>query len=287
MSMTLTLHFEGWIQVRLATDPDPADEPRGVSGWTFALAGEPDLDRVIRLQNPVAPRSHGPLVGVFVRSVRAGRSGQEGGEDVPGHALVGAAVDLLDAPKFEGRNGIVAEDAQEFVHPFHLRVLQAPFVLERRNVLAVDDQGREQPLYQVDPALFRRYQPVDLGNSDDVVQATGVADAGEMRRQRAALVARDLEQARRAGDATLVAALEKRHEELAIENTIRDGLMRFRLIYGFDLNGPARVVDEVGVLGAAVDPVGPWPIAFWIGGWDADALCAYLRGTLTFPLAGA
>ena len=46
--------FTGWVQVRLATNPDPTDEPRGVSGYTFALPGEPDLDRVLRTCDPVA-----------------------------------------------------------------------------------------------------------------------------------------------------------------------------------------------------------------------------------------
>ena len=46
----IEIHFEGWFECRLATDPDPTDEPRGVSGWTYALAGEPDLDRIIRTQ---------------------------------------------------------------------------------------------------------------------------------------------------------------------------------------------------------------------------------------------
>ena len=33
----LYLHFEGYFQCRLATDPDPTREPRGVSGYTYAL----------------------------------------------------------------------------------------------------------------------------------------------------------------------------------------------------------------------------------------------------------
>ena len=47
---TLRIHFEGGFQCRLATDPDPTRESRGVSGYTYALAGESDLDQVICLQ---------------------------------------------------------------------------------------------------------------------------------------------------------------------------------------------------------------------------------------------
>lgn len=35
---------------RLATDPDPTDDPYGTSGYTMALAKEPVLDQKIRLQ---------------------------------------------------------------------------------------------------------------------------------------------------------------------------------------------------------------------------------------------
>lgn len=44
----MSVDFSGWYQVRLATGGDPYNDPRGVSGWQFALAGEPDMDRVLR-----------------------------------------------------------------------------------------------------------------------------------------------------------------------------------------------------------------------------------------------
>ena len=52
----MDIDFEGWWQCRFATDPDPSDDPRGVSGPTFTTAGEPAFDRVIRFQSPVSPR---------------------------------------------------------------------------------------------------------------------------------------------------------------------------------------------------------------------------------------
>ena len=54
----LYLHFEGYFQCRLATDPDPTREPRGVSGYTYALAGEDDLDQVIYLQGEQIPTNN-------------------------------------------------------------------------------------------------------------------------------------------------------------------------------------------------------------------------------------
>ncbi len=46
----LTAYFQGYFMCRMATDPDPTDEKRGMSGYTMALSGENNLDQVIRLQ---------------------------------------------------------------------------------------------------------------------------------------------------------------------------------------------------------------------------------------------
>ena len=46
----LTIGFEGYFMCRLATDPDPTNETRGMSGYTMALSTEQALDYVIRLQ---------------------------------------------------------------------------------------------------------------------------------------------------------------------------------------------------------------------------------------------
>src|SRR5689334_8084955 len=115
--MTLWLRFEGWFQCRLATDPDPTDEPRGVSGYLRAVAGEPDLDRVIRLQPKGAvSRTHCPPIGVRVTRV----FGLE--HNTTTHPLIGGKVDFLDSPKFEGRNHAAAQDGFEAVVPLHVRI---------------------------------------------------------------------------------------------------------------------------------------------------------------------
>jgi hypothetical protein len=273
----LTLTFEGWFQCRLATDPDPSDEPRGVSGWTFAVAGEEDLDRVIRLQEPVSTRSHGPEVGVVVRTVTVDE------RHIPDHPLVGGQVELLDAPTFEGRNGIVAEDAAESINPFHLRITGGGVTLRRKDIL--DPQNPERKIHEVDPSVLKRRQPVEgeAAERAEIADATGIMDYVGYRREREKQLEADLEGA---DEPLLQAALRKRIADLkeSLEKRdIRVGILGASLIYRFAIRGPTEVVGDRGVLGGVVGTSPPWPIQFWLGGWDADALCGYMRGRMQVP----
>ncbi|HEV2999218.1 MAG TPA: hypothetical protein VGW75_00660 [Solirubrobacteraceae bacterium] len=261
----LWLHFAGWFQCRLATDPDPSDEPRGVSGYAHAAAGEPDLDRVVRLQPAGAvQRSHTPPVGVSVRAVAVN------GRPVDGHPLVGARVDLLDSPTFEGRNGIVAEAGSEPIVPFVLEVARDGVRLERRHD---DDERfpfRELHASGIQPGLSA------------VADATGIYDLAETWRERSALVRRDLEAST---DTVERAALRKRLSVMA-----NPGLARFfgvRMLYAFSLRGRAVVEDPDDRLPERVDPQQPWPVDFWLGGWDTDAFQGFMRGAVGLPLRGA
>ena len=49
-------------------------------------------------------------------------------------------------------------------------------------------------------------------------------------------------------------------------------------------SGPGRATDDAQVFGDRVDADSDWPIDFWVGGWDADAFCMYMRGRLSLPL---
>ena len=265
----IVIGFEGWFQCRLATDLDPADEPRGISGWTFAVAGEPDLDRIIRLQDPVAPRAHAPTVGVTVRSVLVS------GEPAPNSPLMGARVELLDGPKFEGRNGIVAEDTLEFIHPFHIRILGQDIRLSRRDVLDVDDEGNE--VNDLDAPGVQRRQPTGRVSPAEVASATGVDDFVAYLRARLERLTADLQLA---SDETERVALETRIAELGTQPVP----FVANLAYAFDVRGPAHVSGNTERFGGEIEIERPWPIEFWVGGWDADALTGYMRGTLQIPV---
>lgn len=176
----LELHFEGWFQCRLARDPDPSDEKRGISGASFATVYEPDLDRIIRLNDPVASRdrflgsdNQVPQVGVSVKAVYI--SGQK--SDV--HPLLGARVDFLDNPAFQGLNGVLQSTGCEPIDPFHIRVSGNNIVLKKKDLWDPDRPGLTMYDLPLDSPLLPRRQPQwsEMGVLD-VRSATRIFDAG-------------------------------------------------------------------------------------------------------------
>lgn len=275
----LFIEFEGWFQCRLATDPDPTDEPRGASGFTFALAGEPDLDRAIRFHHPVAPRSHGPKVGVFVRAVLLD------GHPVPEHPLLGAPVHLLGEPKFESRNYVLRDSAQGAIVPFRLQLQGRGLTLEREDYLFPEDPTRK--LHEIPAAYHARRGSIVPLTVDllRIADATGIRDPLLFRRQRKQLLEADLRTTR---EPVAKAALEKRIAELSLSapSNLQVAALTVYTDYRFDIRGPVRLQDPEHRLGYEPDPQRGWPIAFWMGAWDSDALCGFVRGTLSIPRVG-
>ena len=266
----LQLGFGGWFQCRLATDPDPSDEPRGVSGATFACAGEPDLDRIIRLSDPCAKRVPGPEVGVVVHTVA--RDGRR-----ISHPLSGAAVEFLHEPKFDGRNRLLGRPGAEPIHPFALRVANGAAALQRRDPLDVDDRD----ILEADPLSLKRRsgRGIELGNEvvADITASTGIVDFLEVRERRAEALRAELE-----SHPAPVRELAVRRRLSALKS-----IERMRVSYEFAIGehggeGTAAPLDGL----AEIDLAAPWPIAFWMGAWDSDALCGYLSGTLGLPTRG-
>jgi len=276
----MDLRFEGWFQCRFATDPDPSDDPRGVSGPTFTVPGEPPFDRVIRLQDPVAPR-YPYTVGVNVRAVAID------GAAVADHPLVGAAVSLLGRPQFLQRNLITAQAAWVvIVDPFDLQISGGGVELRRK---ALWDVTRPNLTYddvflQADVVAPR--QNTVAVQSAEVAEATGLLDYAGVRAQRTL----DLEaMLARTSDPTEKLALEKRLQALAADRIMAGQqlaatqFMGMQASYEFPLNGRPHVIDPDGRLGGDVGRSQVWPLTFWFGGYDVDALCGYMRGTLSVP----
>jgi hypothetical protein len=279
----LSLRFEGWFQCRLATDPDPSDEPRGVSGSTFALPGEPHLDGVIRFHNPVAPRSHGPQVGVWVTEVKIGGMLQET------HPLRGAAVNLIGS-RFEERNGIIARRGEAVIHPFEIEVAASDVTLRRSDLW--DLRRPELTIDDVPPELLKRRQPQHTGrglfemNSAEVADATGIADFQRYFQERKRLLEYEYDVT---SDEVSRVAIRKRIADIDGGEWQRLFRLGFRVEYGFDINGRPEVHDTRELLNGTVLTstywLPQWPIRLWMGGFDSDALCAYIRGTLDIPFA--
>lgn len=296
--MKLLLEFEGYFQMRMATDPDPTDEKRGVSGYTFALAGEPDLDAKVHFQpdepgvwqREFGPKgTPGPRVGVTVR--RASIDGKAEPD------LEGAKVQFIDAQILE-HNGVLVRNDFFFIDPLHVRVYKdaSEVLLERLDW--VNPAQPSMPLWEATSAMLVRRQPRKfVSNSPEVAAATGLKDASNAtliadRDERRANLEKLLEET---SDDTQRAALVTRIEQLKIVTqwwNLTQGTWKSRPIdrraaqlallcegWDIDMNGEVRA-NAVGG-----DPTRTWPLRFWMGGWDGDALTSYVRGTWEIPLA--
>jgi hypothetical protein len=292
----LILDFEGYFQFRTSTDPDPTDEKRGVSGYTFALAGEPDLDSIMHFQpdeRGVCQRDFGPYggprVGVHVRRAR------RNGDDVP--ELHGAKIAFVDDARILELNGILIRNDFFVVHPLHVRLTLGDRVLLDR----VDDLDPDHPDLAVEKAtgaqLARRQPTAFTANSEEVAQATGLPNAANitlianrLRRCESLELLRD-----KTTDPVQRAALESRIEQLGIveqwwnlsQGTSIETRPIDRRAHQLALQASGWNVDMNGKVCANeldADDCYPWNIAFWMGGFDGDALVAYIKGTWTIPL---
>ena len=102
----IEIHFEGIFQNRLATDPDPFDNPRGDLGWTKSHRGEPDFDRIIRFNHPISHRSHVERVGVFITKVTI--NGQNLIDSLVGQMInLGSNTNFVGTPNIGGKEVLI------------------------------------------------------------------------------------------------------------------------------------------------------------------------------------
>jgi hypothetical protein len=297
----LYLSFEGYYQMRMATDPDPADELRGVSGYTFALAGEPDFDNLVHLQpdeDGVCERRFGygkndigPRVGVTVRQARCFDDKTLVYSNAPD--FLDARVSFVKAQLTE-RNGIIIRNDLFAIDPLRvqLRKKRGALVIDREDFL--DPNNTDLPITQATSEMLERRQPQGLtDNSVEVAKATGLPDASNdscinNRRIRQ----RNLEELlKRTRNPVERAALETRISQLNILRRWWDLSQGGKPIdrrahqltlqaYGWNVDINGTVLENK--IGA--DENQHWPLSFWMGGWDGDALCAYISGYLSIPL---
>lgn len=257
----IQLSFSGWFQCRLATDPDPTDEPRGVSGSTFALPGEPDLDRIIRTQPAgTTPRVPGPEIGVTVKAVAIDEA------KATQHALLGAPVTLLSDAVFEGRNGFASEDTEEPIFPFHIRI--------EANGIRLEREFRE-----LDTGEWRFQKSNGVERNVAAMRRAGIADPQAYVADRETALQKRLEQTT---DPHMRLQLQERLRHLNDEGFGPVPLF-VGLRYRYRLEGPwFKVRDANGSLGGTIDG-SPWLLNAWAGCWDGEALCGFMEGDLTLP----
>lgn len=304
----LVVEFAGYGLMRIATDPDPTDETRGVSGYTFAFGAEPDLDRVIRLQ-PEAKyiRSHAPdPMGVFVTGASR-RFAEPGKADQNLPLLVGAKMDWEDGPKLENRNLILTVAGLEPIVPFNLRIWNDEIDIYR--TVPIDPGDPTQRVYKASSANLARMAAYGMYPEPDTVRrATGLWDPYKRLLERIALLEKDkkaLEALPKSqANEDLLAVIDGRLAQLAIgrddpsNRRVANSVMVERFGFGMDGGKCAISGQQDKVLGGKLDaapygPAGPdgnptpsgWQISFWIGAWDADLLCAFFQGTLKAPYA--
>lgn len=261
----MKLSFSGWFQCRLATDPDPTDDPRGVSGSTFALPGEPDFDRIIRTRpEGTTPRVPGPEIGVAVNMVAI--------DEAPAthHPLMRAPVTLLSDPVFEGRNGFASEDTEEPIFPLH--------ILIEANGIRVEREFRE-----LDSGEWRFQKSNGVERNVAAMGRAGITDPDAYVADRGTKLQKLLEQA------------TDPHMKLLLRERLRhlndDGFgpvpLFVGLRYRYRLDGPwFDVQDTGGSLGGTIGG-SPWLFNAWVGCWDGEALCGFIEGDLTLPFVAA
>lgn len=304
----LEIDFEGYFACRIATDPDPSNERRGMSGYTMALARETKLDQIIRLQvdaDYLARNARPPLpdmdvrLGVFVTGARF-----DGAPYAPAAAaLRGAAVELIgsdppfaDGPVFESRNNIVGnDDAMAFVIvPFHLIITGPGATLSAIDYLDPADPTRQTWQF-TDPAAYaRRISTCQIENDTETAEAVNVYDPYGYFRDRRRFLEREIARAEAAlpgadpstrarleadiqGYRTRIFQLERWGDRIISK-------IQTRVDWKHDINGPQAVT---GSLGGAVDTTTPWRTELWFGGWDGDLLIGYARGSLKVPFQPA
>jgi hypothetical protein len=196
---------------------------------------------------------------------------------------VGAPVDLMGDAVFVEMNGVVVPQNSAFITPFDIRIGGDRLQIRRS---AVWDPIHPQTKYsELPPDRFHIRQPTLEIGAIEVLSASGVVSPTEYIATRIeklnALLAAETDPVR-------IVALQQRIDAMHWNDwrgTRLRMLLGARANYDFALNGPATIdVDALhGSLGSLPTDV-DWPIEFWMGAWDNDTLCGYVKGTVTIPM---
>ncbi len=304
---TLDITFEGYFTSRIATDPDPTNEDRGLSGYTMALAEEDRLDQIIRFhvdaeyleRNARKPmREMGIEIGVNVTGVSF--------HDKPwnaGAALIGAKVDLvgedapLGGPIFESRNNTTgSDDTMSFVvDPFDLRIDHPGRGVHIRALDYIDPNDHDLQLWQItNPKRYARRLTSNFAQADmEAAEAIGVYDTYGYFRDRRHYLERLQAQAEKELQSCsnptrkqelqyAIQTYKSRVHQIEFWGDRVTSKLQYKVSWQHDINGKREFEGDVGGI-VSTEP--PWRVKYWFGGWDGDLLTGYVRGTLSVPFA--
>lgn len=309
----LEIQFQGYFMCRIATDPDPTNEQRGVSGYTLSLITEDPLDQVIRTQvddpaflerNLREPAELMKIrIGVDVNNVLFDGKPYFGPAR---NALLGAKVYLegrdepFEGPIYDSRNNLVgSDDNMSFVvNPFEMAIRKKAADGSDQLVLrAVDHLNPAEPRQKIweiqDPAVYARRLPSFTFPSTPAQAAIRAFDWHEYFADRVAFLrqrVKELETLKAAAGAgeresieTKIQTLLTRLYQLDFWGSRFETKLAFQVTYAFDVNGPQSIEDPGNLLKGKVDCTHSWPVTFWFGSWDGDLLIGWMQGSLSVP----
>lgn len=298
----LILRFRGWGVIRIPTEPDPPDEPWGASGYTFAYAGEPPLDGIVRTQplddpqmlRPGTPRDWSWGVNVYDAFILFSDGMTTRSLDLLGHR-----VKLHGEPRLENRSWLFTPPGWEPIEPFDLAIESAPGDAVLRRTAPLDPNHPARPVWRQPVERLLAHGARDLWPEWETVgSATGIWDPIPILQERLAT----LKQLRReelnppgSEDQQLPPDEERANRVHCLESRIRQ--LEYALANPRDRRVMVRpFVERFGVTMAGDDaqvpasgPLAdlatdrPWLVDFWIGAWDFDLLAAYFHGALQVP----
>jgi len=300
----LRINFEGYWQCRQATDPDPSDEPRGVSGYTFAVGKESDFDQAICLQRcQIADADfRDPTMGEFgVHATGAEIVDAEGNSKPPETTnACGAKVylrpresDKSKLPKFELRNEIIFHELQGIIMPicpFNLEIEGDGWKLRREDPLDINDTSIE--IWEMVEGYARRSPKSFNLVSNEVLDAicikpapdypTAFSNYFQNRKQWLKL--------RLAEAVDPIEAESLKTRIWAIDFFSQDQRMESRLglqaIWDFEIRGVCPdVCGAEDYFRGTIDTDAYWRTYFWMGGFDGDLMRGYMRGHLEVPFS--
>lgn len=310
----LEIQFQGYFMCRIATDPDPTNEQRGVSGYTLALVTEDPLDQVIRTQvddpaflerNLREPARQMKIrIGVDVNNVLFDGQPYFGPAR---QALLGAKVYLegkdepFDGPIYDSRNNLAgSDDNMSFVvNPFDMAIRKkgegGEDLLAIRAVDHLNPADPEQKIWQIqDPSVYARRLPSFNSSSTSAMAAIRTYDGHWYFEDRLKFLRQRLEELRqlkagarndgeRARAEVQIQQIETRIYQIEFWGSRIETKLAYQVTYAFNVNGPQSVEDPQRLLKGTVDATHSWPVTFWFGSWDGDLLIGWMQGSLSLP----